>query len=748
MRRVLLLLHVSVATSCALVTWGTYSVFPDAPKLKRDSSVQLDGLEQSVAVTYDTQGVPHLEAQTVVDLARAIGFVQARERFFQMDVLRKLARGRLSELVGNQSLGGQSTLAHDKMIRGWNLEHTIEEVTRGLLPGQRRLLDAYAQGVNAAWQQTPSIEHRLLRVSPQPWTAADTVAVGVFTAFQLAQPHHQREIGRLLVFLHRGRAAAQSIDPTESDSSLSTSPLTQSPSAKTTSARAGNGVAFAQPWPEMDFRAYALPGERTQSGKPMLIADLQGSLVVPTLAFQQHLRAPGLDAIGITIPGIPWVLVGRNQTLAWSLAGSMEHALSLHIESNERKGTPCQAATRTETLLVRDGGDWVEHVVRFGSTCRGPLLNDLFPSLFPTDAPKVVATWSHEPLAGFFSSVFALNRATNLDEFAEDASAFPPSMTAIVAEGGGRLSTLGGSRSSRSLIAPSFGARLEHDERLGVLLSATNRLAPSSAQAIFHETASPRAQRLLPTLLAAISPGPDLSAVAKEAFYRLSTWNADASVDSAEAVLFFTVYRSAVLAAGRDEVPSSAWRFLVTQPDFLRIADRWFEQPDHPVWDDRQTETVERRDQILRWAFLSSVSELTEAWGQDLSKWRWGNLRRHQVRHLFGGHQLLAGTVNLPGSEAGGEPSALGAATSEGSTEPPTPFSVTSSSQARLILDLGDPSTNLWSVATGVSGWPGSVHYGDQHDALRKGALAPMHFSSDRIQQNTKGVLRLLPKAP
>ena len=158
MRRVLLLVVVAwCSAGCAVMSLVGYKVLPNAPK-DRDESLQLPGLKEPVSVTLDAQGVPHVEAKNLADLARAAGFMQGRQRFFQMDMMRRLAKGRVSEIVGEQPLVSSTTVEYDKTMRGWDIEGRALADFEKIPAADRALLEAFADGVNAArvkWQGAP-----------------------------------------------------------------------------------------------------------------------------------------------------------------------------------------------------------------------------------------------------------------------------------------------------------------------------------------------------------------------------------------------------------------------------------------------------------------------------------------------------------------------------------------------------------------------------------------------------------------
>ncbi|MCA2977751.1 MAG: penicillin acylase family protein, partial [Myxococcaceae bacterium] len=187
-----------------------------------------------------------------------------------------------------------------------------------------------------------------------------------------------------------------------------------------------------------------------------------------------------------------------------------------------------------------------------------------------------------------------------------------------------------------------------------------------------------------------------------------------------------------------------AVKFFLAQRYSTNTADLWFETVDHPVWDDRATPGVERRDEVVRRAFTRAVEALTEQQGDDVSRWRWGALHWHRPMHAFGGKAVLDGLVNLPRVEAGGELDSVWKTHFDVGNEQ-APFKVVAGPVYRSVVDLADLAHGFWVVDTGASGWPGALHYGDQYEAWQRGALVPMLFDVDEVRRGAHGTLVLAP---
>jgi penicillin amidase len=772
-------------------------------------------------VTLDPQGVPHLQAKNLLDLARAAGFMQARSRFFQMDMMRRLARGRVSEVVGEQPLVSSTTVEYDKTMRGWDIEGRAISDFAKMPADDRAVLESFAAGVNAARVKWTPIEYRLLRLEPEPWNATDSLAVGVLNVWSVTH-NYQQELARLLFAMHQGLERMEAMTPNEpvrggrsigTTSALAALPPAVAPELAEVFPAKLRGAVRSAPssWlslmpVEGASNAWVVSGQHTASGKPMVANDPHLAHFLPSLMFQQHLEAPGLDVIGVTVPGVPWVLSGHNTKVAWGMTSTMSDVIDLVIEQEDpsRPGfvknelRDCPLTTRDEVMRVRDGSELLERKARFRSTCNGPLMNDLLPQLFPPGAPLVAIRWRVTGLETAMGALLRMDQSTSVQDFGAAVAQLPSTWnTWTVADVDGHI---GQFPSGEVPLRPNHrgtfpipgwskryewtefarGERLPHsvDPKDGVLAHANNlmidpgapefaRLHVDSAPAFRHQrivelanatpkhdlasfrsmladTQSLRAKAIWPLMKEALGQTEGFDDLALQARARLESWDFDAKASGPEAALFFSTYRNAVVTAVGDELPAPAVKFFLAQRYSTNTADRWFEEPTNAVWDDRSTPAVETRDQVVKAAFLEAVRTLAEQQGADVSQWRWGALHWHKPSHAFGSKAVLDGTVNLERFEAGGELDSIWKSHFDLGNDS-APFKVVAGPVYRSVVDLGDLAHGWWVIDTGSSGWPGSEHYGDQFQAWRRGELVPMLFDVAEVRRGAHGSITLSP---
>ncbi|GBQ26751.1 penicillin amidase [Gluconacetobacter sacchari DSM 12717] len=328
-RRARLARRVAAAMACAAIVlagaaagYGVWVLRASRPAL--EGMRRLPGLEAPVTITRDAAGVPTLVARTRPDLARALGFLHGQERFFQMDLLRRLAAGELAELVG------PAALDLDRTHRLHRFRTRARAVLARQDPADRALLAAYTAGVNAGRTALAhdSFEYTLLRIPPAPWRDEDSLLVVYAMYFDLQDADGTGQRLRAALRQAWGPEMAAFLDPeltpldAPADGSTATPPAMPAALPARPSSDTGNA---APPAPERGSNNFAVSGRLTATGSAMVADDMHLGLMVPNIWYRarQVLRpapaaAPTLDLTGVTLPGEPYQIVGTNTRVAWA----------------------------------------------------------------------------------------------------------------------------------------------------------------------------------------------------------------------------------------------------------------------------------------------------------------------------------------------------------------------------------------------------------------------------------------------
>jgi penicillin amidase len=372
LRGLLALILVLLLAAALLWAWARTSL------PRRQGSVALSGLSATVEVGRDSNGVPRIVAQSLEDAFFALGFVHAQDRLWQLEEDRLRGAGRLAEVLGERALAG------DLLFRTLAFRRAAERDLEALTPRARGVVQAYSDGINAFLERQPGAlppEFALLGHRPEPWSAADVLARAKLFAWERSSDWRD-ELLRARLVVAAGAEAAFRLWPAaeEGDAGPAAEELLAglplAPLHELADTALGNDVAG-----DVGSVAWVVDGSRSASGAPLMAQAIQGGREAPAAWYQVSLAAPGLELSGATVPGLPLVLSGRNEQIAWSIAGSGTDSQDLFIEriAGDRYLGPDgwqELETSTETVLVR-GGDEVRLKVR--RSRHGPLVSDLLP---------------------------------------------------------------------------------------------------------------------------------------------------------------------------------------------------------------------------------------------------------------------------------------------------------------------------------------------------------------------------------
>ena len=457
--------------------------------------LMVSGLKGQVEVLRDSFGVPQIYADNPEDLFLAQGYVQAQDRFFEMDFRRHLAAGRLSELFG------KSQLESDTYIRTLGWRRVAEQELALLAPSTRRYLDAYAAGVNASIADRAagdlSLEYSLLRLqgldySPQPWTAADSVSWLKVMAWNLGE-NLDEEAERAIItgklgagraaslfprypldddfapILRRGDVVGKAFDPSASRGSgrplpagLSVDQLRKATGAFESVAKINRSIprlfGSGSGAGEIGSNSWAVAGSGTASGKAILSNDPHLPTSIPSVFAQVGLHCRTLseacpfDVSGFSMASVPGVVIGKNTKIAWGLTTSYVDAQDLYLEDVQgdtvlQGGKYVPLNVITEEIRVR--GEDQPRSIRIRSSPHGPLLSDVDQRLqqvsasrtTPGTAPYAVAlSWTALQPGRTMDALLALDQAQNFAEFrAATALLSAPSQNFIYADTAGNI---------------------------------------------------------------------------------------------------------------------------------------------------------------------------------------------------------------------------------------------------------------------------------------------------------------------
>jgi penicillin G amidase len=392
---VICLLIVAAIAVGGSVVWLKHAMREQMPVL--DGSLQLPGLSAPVVVRRDGHGVPHIQAANIDDLLEAQGYVVAQDRLWQMDMARRFAAGELAELLG------PSVVEHDKVQRILEIRPSAEHLTATMPADQKRLFEAYARGVNAfiaGHQNNLPAEFRLLGYKPRPWQPVDCwlVALNMVARLDTLYPWklerekvQTRLAPNLIAQLYptttwRDHPPTQVIpDLTAPQQNIPDAPFDESQSSledllrlKEVLRLGSTGCDSCKP----GSNEWAVSGAHTASGRPMLSNDMHLEHSIPDIWHEEDLQAGSFHVSGVTTPGIPFIVEGHNDHIAWGFTTLNGDVQDVYVEKTNGQGEYWagngwrQPEHDREYIHVRFGNDVVLDLER---TDHGPVITPMLP---------------------------------------------------------------------------------------------------------------------------------------------------------------------------------------------------------------------------------------------------------------------------------------------------------------------------------------------------------------------------------
>lgn len=750
----------SGAVLVAVYVWLLRSLPP------RSGALRIKGLREAVEVYRDDRGVPHIYARSLHDLYLAQGYVTAQDRLWAMDVNRRTASGRLAEVLGEQAL----TL--DKHYRTLGLRSAAEASFQRYSPAVRAHLQAYADGVNARLAEGRlSPEFTLLRYTPEPWTAADTLLLGKYLAYDLSG-NWDTELFRIQLVQTVGAEKASELfwerPNLEALAELEEIPIPDLDNLMSVAARRLNAATGSTAW--------AVAGSRTRSGAPLLASDPHMMVRMPSPWYQAHLTGPdGLDVIGVSFPGIPGILLGQNREIAWGFTNAMADVQDVYIERLHPERPDeylvndqwAKAEARMEEITVRGVGI-VHHEVMV--TRHGPVIAR-------GDQTALALRWTGLAPTREFEAFLQVNACHSWAEFRRALEQYdgPPQTFVIAARDGTVANKTAGHLPVRSQGAgdtplPGWSDQFEWVSMVPYADLPESVNPPEGYVVIASEAPSYKATRvkerlrggadftsakllelqgdrtntqaraLVQLLLHAVQEGlrqgvqPEaLSNLEKKALMLLSGWDCVEDVGAPAPTLWHQWYLFLMEGIFRPQMGLRLFDQFIASGQSVQVMDRLVQtvaEGGESCWLGREGE--EGFNRIALRAFRRSVALVAAKQGRSPERWRWD--REHKLRLTHPVSQrfpALRWILDIGSFAVGGSAQTLW---TQG-FDPLNPFAVRVQAPWRQVVDMAAADSCQEVSSPGQSGHPMSPWYSDQVAPWLRGEALPRLFKHETIRK-------------
>jgi penicillin G amidase len=777
-----------------LLVWA-YTIARSAlPQL--DGTVKLSGVSARVTVIRDEHGVPTIEATGLDDLFFAQGFITAQDRMWQMDVMRRFAAGEISEILGNEFL------QHDREQRILGLRVAARKALELSSMQNRDHFEAYARGVNAyieSHRNRLPIEFRILKYSPRPWTPEDSTLIASQMVKDLNHYPYRDALDREKILARLGPELTADLyvntswhdrPPTVERPSLEQKPdqnidQENPPRRPIGSSVASTGspsqnVASALDW-DPDARMvlgsnnWVVSGAHTVSGKPLLSNDMHLGHQMPNLWYEAHLRCGNFDVAGVTLPGLPYVIVGHNQRIAWGFTNVGPTVEDVYVETFSPAGeylTPegwKAPEHRSEVIHIKGKADVVMDVA---VTRHGPIITDLVAG----ETRKLALRWTlydgtHDPF-------FEVDSAQNWEQFRRAFSAFDaPGQNVVFADvdgdigyqatgkipiraaGDGSLPENGSDNAHEwtgyipfdklpSVYNPASGiiatanGRITPDgypysistgweapwrtARIYRVLESGRRLSPPDMLALQTDIYSDVDRFFAERFVYAVDHATKASPRAQQAAELMRGWDGRMTADSAAATLAYRARAELtrlLLEPKLGTVPSDP------KEAEARLSWKSYSWGMGSVWLENVVHHQPQRwlpagdggfDDLLAAAVDAAVSGPDAA--HDLAAWKWGAFRPVEIQHPILGRVPLLQRWTGPGVQP-----------QSGSGYTVKAVSRTHGPSERLTVDLSDLDQTTLNLVTGEAGNSLSPYYMDQWKAWYEGYTFKLPYSEKAV---------------
>lgn len=745
--------------------------------------IKLEEISTEVEVYFTEHGIPHIYAQNDEDAYYALGYLHAQERLWQMDLLRHVGSGRLSELFG------KDLIDTDKYLRTMGIRDYAEKSSSEYIQRNHeslQLAQSYIDGINGFIQNNPKpLEHLILGLEVEPFEIKNIFEVLTYMGFsfsnaQMTDPVitelyaklDSSYLSDLQLYNYPGETVIRNYDDRYSELSTQTANVLSSLGA-----------------PEfIGSNSWVLSGSKTETGQVILVNDPHIGFSQPSIWYEVHMNSPSSEYYGYHIAGIPFPLLLHTTSFANGLTMFENDDMDFYIEevhpedSNryQHEGEWKEVQTRLQTINVKDE-DPITFPIR--STVHGPIVSDI---LMEEPLDDVVAMYW---LTSSYSNstlelIHKFTQVNQLEDMEKSASMIHgPGLNLMYGDSSGNIAWWASAKlikrrneqssktffdgasglddpmeifpfeSNPHAINPPWGyiysANNQPDtvdgvvfsgyylpddraERITQILENKEKFSVDDMKAMTVDANSKMFESIKGIMLHSIKDIDD-----SELLSYLIKWNGSFNADDFRPVIFTKWIYEILEATQKDEMGDKLWDAYRGTHTFKVAIEHLVKNGDSKWWDNVETDVLETRSQIILEAFHKSISDLKESWGEDYTNWKWSDAHQVTHNHAMGTVLSLLNVGPFPALGGNEVINNMGFGYT-GKKELPIIFGPST----RRIIDFSDVRNNSWSILpTGQSGNYFSPYYADQAEMFIKGEFRKMMMNHEEIKATGEKLL-------
>lgn len=777
-KSLLVILSLIVILAIALVGYVLYL------KPTYEGKLKLKNIQKETTVYFDDFGVPHIYANSQKDAMIALGYVHAQDRLWQMELMRRIAPGRLSEMFGSK------VLKTDKFFAGLGINENSEKAIAKLDKNSQayQLTLAYIDGVNQYMEEgkTP-IEFQILGIKKEKFTIKDVYNIFGYMSFSFAMAQKNDPLMTDI----RDRLGADYLKDFGLDGSLGTTQIKNFDGKSVEYAEISKSVTdlleSSQVPAFIGSNSWVIAPNKTKNGKVIFANDPHIAFSQPCTWYEAHIVVPDYEIYGYYLAGTPFPLLAHNHNYAYGLTMFENDDVDLfQEEENPNNKNQYKTANgfqdykiRKETIKVKDSSDVVLEV---RETQHGPVMNDLLDGI--KDTKPVAMYWIYSQLTNqMLEAVYSLSHSNNLEDFRKGVSLIAaPGLNIMYGDAKGNIAwnTSGKLYKLDNSVNPNFilngtngvddkkefldfsknphainpswnyiysannqpeavdgylypGYYLPQDraKRISGLLEPKNNWTKEDVGQMINDNTSSITPSVAKNLISALDLK-SLSSNEKQAVEILKKWNGSNSLKDLAPTIYNKWIYKYLKNTFQDELGDDNFNMLLTTHIVKQIIEPQSKNENSIWWDDVATKSKkESREDILNKSFHEAITAIENQLGKEVNSWTWDRVHTLEHQHPLGKVAALRGIFNV------------GPFNVPGSTEVINNlfFDFTDSGEyiakggpsTRRVIDFSDIENSMSVLPTGQSGNPFSKHYNDQAEMYNTGKFRKMKLNKEEI---------------
>ena len=768
-------------------------IYLQTTKPQYEGEIGLKNISKETTVYFDDYGVPHIYANSQKDAMTALGYVHAQDRLWQMELMRRIAPGRLSELFGSKAL------ANDKFFAGIGIDENSEKAIAQLDKNSEtyKLAMAYVDGINQYIEngKTP-IEFQLVGVKKEKYTLKDVYNIFGFMSFSFAMA---QKTDPLLTDI-RDKLGMNYLKDFGIDGSFGAVQLksykenkgnTKSNGYTEISKSVASLLDNSPIPPFIGSNSWVIGAPKTKNRKVIFANDPHIGFSQPCTWYEAHIITPDYEIYGYYLAGTPFPLLGHNRKYAYGLTMFENDDLDLFQEQQNSNNANQYKTSfgyknytiRQKTIKVKDSASVTLNIKE---TIHGPIINGLLTTL--TSKKPVSMSWIYTQQKNqILEAVHALSHSKNVDDFYNGVSLIAaPGLNVMYGDAQNNIAWIASGKlykldesvngnfimngangiddkrefldfsKNPSAINPPWnyvyssnnqpepidgylypGYYLPKDRamRIESFLVSKNNWTSNDVEKMILDNTSTNASKIAIEVVSNLNRN-GFSRLEKDAMYSLVRWGGENDLNTIQSTIYNKFLYRYLENTFQDELGKDDFSALLSTHIVKQMIEYQIENENSVWWDNLETkDRKETRKEIVTKSFREAISELEKQFGNDMTIWTWNKVHTLEHQHPIGKIKALRSFFNVGPYEVAGSNEVINnllfGFASNGI------YNVKAGPSTRRIIDFSNVENSISILPTGQSGNPMSKHYSDQAEMYAKGKFRKMKMNKAEIEKTS-----------